>query len=135
MSTTRAAGHVDSTARVPATVDLNNKSQCENFTRRPENLRIKRNASLRRKRLERELAKATEGMKFERAAVLRDILFPGNPELFVVWHKEHKAYHCAGFSGYTADTIKAGRFTADEVRAWRHEPNEVIALIGEGEAA
>lgn len=115
--------------------DFHNKSNSEIYTRRPDNLRIKRNASLRRTRLERELAKATEAMKFERAAVLRDILFPGGPELFVVWHKEHKAYHCAGFSGYTADKIKAGRFTADEVRAWRHEPNEVIALIGEREAA
>ncbi|ATI15712.1 hypothetical protein [Bordetella phage vB_BbrM_PHB04] len=105
------------------------------FTRRPENLRVKQNAYERRQRLERELAKATEAMNFERAAVLRDILFPGNPELFVVWHKKHEAYHCANFCGYTRDKIKAGRFTADEVRNWRHEPNEVIALSGEKVAA
>lgn len=34
---------------------------------------------VRRKRLERELHKATETMNFERAAILRDILFPGSP--------------------------------------------------------
>lgn len=105
------------------------------FTYRLGMLRKLVNADVRRKRLERELQKATNAMNFERAAVLRDILFPNSPSLFVVWHKDHEAYHCAGFCGYTRDKSKAGRFTADEVRAYDHEPNEVIALAGEKAAA
>lgn len=37
--------------------------------------------SVRQKRLEKELAEAVKVMKFERAAVLRDILHPGNPHM------------------------------------------------------
>ena len=96
------------------------------FTRQPENLRIKRNANERRKRLEGELQKAIEKMNFERASTLRDILFPGAPALFVVWHKEHQAFHCAGFCGYTTEKSKAGKFTAEEVRNWNRDPNKVI---------
>lgn len=98
------------------------------FTIQPENLRIKRNSDQRRKRLEHELAKAVETMNFERAAVLRDIAFPGKPQLFNVWHDEHHLYHCAGFCGYTSEQAKAGQFTADEVRGWTAPPNKVIAI-------
>lgn len=115
--------------------DYTNKGSFELYTRCPENPRIKRNAKLRRRRLEAELAKATEAMKFERAAVLRDILFPGDPQLYVVWHKDHKAYHCAGFCGYTSDKNKAGKFTAEEVRGWDHEQNQIISLGKLKEAA
>jgi hypothetical protein len=105
------------------------------YTRCPDNCRIKRNADRRRKRLEEELNKAVEIMSFERAALLRDILFPGDPQLFVVWHEEHNAYHRSGFCGYTNDKSKAGKFTADEVRGWNREPNRVIALSQSMEAA
>lgn len=98
------------------------------FTIQPDNLRIKRNSDQRRERLEHELAKAVETMNFERAAVLRDIAFPGNPQLFNVWHDEHKLYHCAGFCGYTSQQAKAGKFTADEVRSWNTAPNQVIPI-------
>lgn len=115
--------------------DFANKASFEIYTKCPENPRVKRNARLRRKRLEAELAKATEAMKFERAAVLRDILFPGDPQLYVVWHQDHKAYHCAGFCGYTSDKNKAGKFTAEEVRGWDHAPNQIIPLGQLKEAA
>lgn len=107
---------------------LNNIASFDIYTSKPENLRIKRNARQRRKRLERELSKATEAMNFERAAVLRDILFPGSPALYVVWHEGHNAYHSPGFNGYTQDKTKAGKFTADEVHAWNTAPNKVIEL-------
>lgn len=106
--------------------DYQNIADFELYASEPENLRIKRNAGLRRKRLERELAKAVERMDFERAAVLRDIAFPGNPELFNVWHEEHQMYHCAGFCGYTRDQSKAGKFTVDELRGWNAKPNKII---------
>jgi hypothetical protein len=100
----------------------------EIFVRCPEHPRIKRNREQRRRRLEGELATAIKAMRFERAAVLRDILFPGNPALYTVWNSEHQVYHRTGFRGYTRDQSEAGKFTADEVRGWDRAPNQVIAL-------
>ncbi|MBY0243035.1 MAG: UvrB/UvrC motif-containing protein [Burkholderiaceae bacterium] len=94
----------------------------------PGNPRVKRNASQRRKRLEGELAAAIKAMNFERAAVLRDILFPGKPALYVVWNSQHQLYHRACYRGYTSDLSQAGKFTADEVRGWDCAPNEVRPL-------
>lgn len=108
--------------------DFTNMGSFELYTKPPENIRIRRNASLRRKRLEGELGRAVQGMNFERAAQLRDILFPGAPALFNVWHDEHKLFHCSGFSGYTSDQSKAGKFTVEEVRGWEHAPNKVCAI-------
>lgn len=107
----------------------------EILTRQPENLRIKRNMRERRKRLEGELAKAVEQMNYERAATLRDILFPGNPRLFNVWHEGHQMYHCPDFCGYTRDRSKAGKFTAEEVRGWDRAPNKVMPIERVAEAA
>jgi hypothetical protein len=115
--------------------DVTNKAGSELFTSCPDNPRVKRNSDLRRKRLEKEMARAVQAMKFERAAELRDVLFPGDPVLFNVWHNEHQLFHRAGFSGYTADQSKAGKFTADEVRGWDREPNRVIQIVAEKEAA
>lgn len=108
--------------------DVTNRASFELYTACPDNPRVKRNADRRRKRLEAELASAVKAMKFERAAQLRDILFPGNQELFNVWHNEHQLYHRAGFCGYTADQSQAGKFTADEVRSWNEAPNKVLPI-------
>lgn len=94
----------------------------------PGDPRVKRNSDHRRRRLEGELAKAIKAMNFERAAVLRDILFPGMPALFAIWNAQHSLYHRAGTRGYTSDLSEAGKFTADEVRGWDCAPNKVIAL-------
>lgn len=107
---------------------VDNLSAYELHTKCPENPRLKRNAAQRRKRLEAEIAKAVSTMNFERAGVLRDVLFPGRPALFNVWHGEHNLFHCAGFSGYTSDQSKAGKFTAEEVRGWESAPNQVRAI-------
>ena len=108
--------------------DYTNESCSRLYTKCPENFRTKRNSERRRKRLEGELAKAIKGMNFERAALLRDILFPKKEQLYVVWHKEHKAYHRANFQGYTTDVIDAGKFTEAEVKGYTSDPNEVRAL-------
>lgn len=112
-----------------------NEASFSLYVNAPENPRAKCNAELRRKRLEEELAKAIKAMNFERAAVLRDILYPGNPELFVVWHRGHKAYHCSNFRGYTSDIVQAGKFTADEVKGWNEGENEVQTFSGQKVAA
>jgi hypothetical protein len=109
---------------------------CSNlYVTRPDNLRIKRNGGLRRSRLEQEMAKSVRAMNFERAAVLRNVLFPGSPALHVVWNEDHGLYHREGFCGYTADMSKAGRFTADEVRGWNEAPNRVIPITSEARQA
>jgi hypothetical protein len=83
---------------------------------------------LRKNRLQDELAKAIKAMNFERAATLRDIIFPKDEPFFVVWHTEHKLYHRPNFSGYTADIIEAGKFTQAECKGYTSHPNEVRAL-------
>lgn len=95
----------------------------------PGNLRVKRNADIRRKRLEGELSKAVVAMNFERAATLRDILFPKGDPLFMVFHQEHDAYHGPAFSGYTKDASQAGKFTAAEIAGWNRAPNRVVPVI------
>ncbi|WP_454056775.1 UvrB/UvrC motif-containing protein [Cupriavidus sp. Marseille-Q8015] len=109
--------------------DVEYVSDTDLYTTVPQNLKVKRNDSLRRKHLERTLQAAVEKMDFERAAKVRDVLFPGNPNLFVVWHREHQLYHCSGFCGYTRDKSKAGRFTAEEVRGWDQAPNEIRPAV------
>lgn len=94
----------------------------------PGNLRVRRNAGIRRKRLEGELSKAVVAMNFERASVLRDILFPKGEPVFMVFHNEHEAYHGPAFSGYTKDAAQAGKFTAAEVAGWNKAPNRVVPL-------
>lgn len=115
--------------------DFTNEADFHIYTKKPENLRIKRNASIRRKRLEAELQKAIAAMDFERAAILRDITFPKGQPLFSVWHSGHNLYHCSGFNGYTSDLSKAGKFTAEEVKGWDHAPNRIIPLEGMKQAA
>lgn len=98
------------------------------YTKAPENLRIKRNAGLRRKRLERLMEDAVRAMQFERAVVLRNILFPKGEPLFMVYHEEARAYHRAGFSGYSNDTVGAGKFTQAELRGWNAPPNKIVPM-------
>ena len=108
--------------------DYTNEACFELYTSLPENFRAKRNTRQRRKRLEGELSKAIKAMDFERAATIRDLIFPRGERLFVVWHEEHKAYHCANFQGYTTNITDAGKFTTTEVRGWAAAPNTVIQL-------
>lgn len=98
------------------------------YAKLPENPRVKRNVSLRRKRLENLLSSAVKSMNFERAAVLRDLLFPNREPLFAVFHEDHKAFHRTGFSGYANDIIDAGKFTSSEIKGWDRAPNKIIPL-------
>lgn len=108
--------------------DLTYVWHTEVYANCPGDPRVKRNSHQRRQRLEGELAKAIKAMNFERASVLRDILFPGKPALFAIWNEQHSLYHRSGTRGYTSDLSEAGKFTADEVRGWDRAPNKVIAL-------
>ena len=108
--------------------DYTNVACFDLYASLPENFRVKRNGALRRKRLEGLLAGAVKRMDFERAAVLRDIIFPKGEKLFVVWHRGYKCYHRANFQGYANDIVDAGKFTAEEVKGWDNGKNEVREL-------
>lgn len=111
--------------------DYTNMASFELYTALPEQPRLKRNAKLRRARLEKELQQAVDAMKFERAATLRDLLFkPGEP-LYHVLNERHGLFHRTGFCGYTSDRSHAGKFTADEVRGWNDHGNRVIPVQSE----
>ena len=56
--------------------DYTNEACFRLYTSAPGNLRTKRNGDLRRRRLEGKLSEAVKAMNYERAALLRDILFP-----------------------------------------------------------
>lgn len=94
----------------------------------PGDLRRKRNDRLRRNQIEKQLNNAMAAMNFERAAVLRDIIYPPNEPVFCLWHQEHKAYHRAGFSGYSTEQLQAGKFTRDELKGWDKNPNQIVPL-------
>lgn len=96
------------------------------YVRKPENLRVKRNDRLRRKRLEGELSKAVKTMDFLRAQTLKNILFPNPVQLYLV-RNEEGLYHRTGFCGYTSDSTDAGRFTRDEIGSYANH-NQLIAV-------
>lgn len=98
------------------------------FVNSPGDVRRKRNADIRRKRLEGQLNKAVAAMNFKRAEVMRDLIFPPNEPIFCLWHREHQAYHCSGFSGYAKDQLQAGKFTRAELKGWENATNIVVPL-------
>ncbi len=85
------------------------------FAQAPADLRKKRNERIRRRRLEDELAHAVAALNFERAIVLKRVLF-GEVPLFRIWSKRNDAYYGINFSGYTTDQTYAGKYTEQEVR-------------------
>ncbi len=98
---------------------LSNKATHEICTRQPADLRKKLNERARRGRLEADLAFAIRTMNFLRAETLRKILF-GRELTYGIWANDHSAFYRSNYSGYTTDSIAAGRYTwdeaADEVR-------------------
>lgn len=94
----------------------------------PSDLRERRDTGIRRRRLEGEMAKAIGVMNFERAATLRDIIFPKEEKLYMLLHKEHKLYHRPGRRGYTNNQTHAGKFTWDEICNHDRSLNEVVEV-------
>ncbi|WP_211109550.1 hypothetical protein [Azospirillum tabaci] len=103
------------------------KSCSELRTTPPENLRRKANQHERRHRLERELSKATTSMDFQRAALLKGILF-GDQPLYRIWAKDKEAWYRACARGYTSDAAQAGLYTEDEARRQVGSSNELTMV-------
>jgi len=96
--------------------DYTNKACFDLRATPPENPRVKQNESQRRKRLEGLLADATKAMNFERAAVLRDILWPKPEPLFYIMKGD--AYFAPNYCGYRDNPIDAGKYTEAELRPY-----------------
>ena len=84
----------------------------------PGELRQKRNERNRRGRLEAELSKAIQQMNFQRAEVIKRILF-GDEPLFHLVSKKDGLYWRPNYSGYTSDRTDAGKYTAAEVEFYQ----------------
>jgi hypothetical protein len=108
--------------------DLTWVQACDIWVNNPGDLRVKRNSDRRRKRLEQELARAVKAMDFDRAKVLRDILFPpGTGPVFHVRVKKDGLLWGPNSSGYTHDSVSAGKYT-------RAEAERIVGRSGELEA-
>lgn len=97
---------------------VTNQSSHSLYTAAPDNLRVKRNLKLRRSVLERLMKEAVKGMKFERAAKLRDLLFPEGGKTFHIYDKGHRTMFGPNYCGYTNDSADAGIYTFDELRPY-----------------
>lgn len=122
--------------------DVQNVGASRLYAECPSSPRHKLNSGLRRSRLEAELSKAVKAMDFQRAQVVKDILFPVDEPLFLVYHKGHGCYHRSNFCGYTKDPVEAGRFTWGELGRFRpksggleDELSKIVPVDQEAKAA
>jgi hypothetical protein len=96
--------------------DLRNVSTGDIWVECPPNPRVKRNERHRRKRLEGLLADAVKAMDFDRAKVLKGILWPTPKPLFHII--KNGAYFRSNYSGYTSNPIDAGKYTQAELKPY-----------------
>lgn len=102
------------------------------YVKPPADLRTKQNERARRGRLEAELSIAVARMDFQRAGILKHILF-GNEQTFLIWARDHSAYYRSNYSGYTTDRINAGKYTRAEAEAeCRRVPHELEMVCPDG---
>jgi len=99
--------------------DLRNVSTGDIWVARPENPRVKRNERQRRKRLEGLLAEAVKAMDFDRAKVLKGILWPTPEPLFHIL--KDGAYFAPNYSGYRDNPVDAGKYTKAELKPYAAE--------------
>lgn len=96
--------------------DYTNKACLDLRTTPPPNPRAKQNQRQRRNRLEGLLADAVKAMDFDRAKVLKGILWPTPEPLFHII--KNGAYFMPNYSGYTDDPVRAGKYTKAELRPY-----------------
>ncbi len=99
------------------------------FVSKPENLRVKRNERIARKRLEGELSKSIKKMDFDRAKTIKNILF-GEQVLFHV--VKDGLYYRPNSCGYTANAIDAGKYTEKEVEYYRTQKSLEVVPVYQG---
>lgn len=82
----------------------------------PANLRAKANGRQRRQRLNGLLADAVKAMDFDRAKLLKGILWPEPEPLFHIL--KNGAYFRPNYCGYTSNPVDAGKYTRAELRPY-----------------
>lgn len=108
--------------------ELCNLACFELYVSQPEDLRTKRNARMRRKRLEALLSAAVRRSDYKRADQLQRIIF-GGEEVYRIWSRKNDCFYAAGFSGYTSDGISAGRYTRAEAEAECRRVPHILTLV------
>lgn len=78
----------------------------------------------RRQRLEDMIARAVAGMNYQRAEVLRKVLFPEPEPLFMILNVKDGVYFRPNYSGYTNDTIRAGKYKRAELKPYLGDADE-----------
>jgi len=99
--------------------DRRNIGTSDIWVKCPENPRVKRNERQRRKRLEGLLADAVKAMDFDRAKVLKRILWPEPEPLFHIMKGD--AYFAPNYCGYRSSPIDAGKYTKAELRPYQDQ--------------
>lgn len=111
---------------------LFNKACFEIFAAVPDDLRKKRNERASRNRLEKALQIAVQRMDYQRAQLLKTIIF-GAEQTYMIWARDHRAYYRAQYAGYSSDTAGAGRYTRTEAEAeCRRVPHELEMVCPDG---
>ncbi len=111
---------------------LHNEGSHSLFAMRPMNIRTKLNDRARRSRLEEELRLAVQRMDFQRAHVLKTIIF-GTEQTYMIWARDHQAYYRSQYAGYSSDTAGAGRYTRAEAEAeCRRAPDQLEMICPDG---
>lgn len=111
---------------------LRNIACFELYVGNPGNLRVKRNERKRRNRLEAELQIAVQRMDYQRAHVLKTIIF-GTEQTYMIWARDNRAYYRSQYAGYSSDTAGAGRYTRAEAEAeCRRAPDELEMVCPDG---
>lgn len=112
--------------------ELRNQACHELYAKPPADLRTKLHKKLRRRRLERELEIAVQRMDFQRADLLKRILF-GTEQAYMIWARDKQMYYRAQYSGYAVDRISAGKYTKEEAEAeCRRVPHELEMICPDG---
>ena len=124
--------HINNMWWVIAGGHLFNKGSYEVFSAMPSDLRSKRNDRTRRKRLEAELQIAVQRMDYQRAQVLKTIIF-GAEQVYMIWARDNQAYYRSQYAGYSSDTAGAGKYTRAEAEAeCRRVPHELEMVCPDG---
>ena len=111
---------------------LFNKGCFDIFAAAPGDLRKKRNERASRKRLEAELQVAVQRMDYQRAQILKALIF-GTDQTYMIWARGHRAYYRSQYAGYSSDTAGAGRYTKAEAEAeCRRVPHELEMVCPDG---
>ena len=124
--------HINNMWWVIAGGELHNEACHSLSANQPADLRAKLNNRARRTRLEKELSIAVAHMDFQRAHLLKRILF-GAEQTFLIWARDHGAYYRSQYAGYTSDRISAGKYTRAEAEAeCRRVPHELEMVCPDG---